>query len=155
MNRVRDNPLQTPVRNKSQPVRAPFNSQSTPSGSQTAVQTSFDSQSTTSGGQAAVWTLLDSQSTPSVRQAAPAAPPSLHDPAISEEYWGYISDFYQKLAQLQQDECLRCNGKWFDMKISSERICKRCIARERSEKCPLFTERIAWTLALFLNICLN
>ena len=27
------------------------------------------------------------------------------------------------------------------MKLNSERICKRCVARERSEKCPLFTER--------------
>ena len=115
-NRVRDNPLQTPV-------RTPFNSQSTPSGSQAAIQTSFDS-----------------QSTPSVSQAAAAAPPSLHEPAILEEYWGYISDFYQKLAQLQQDECVRCNEKWFDMKLNSERICKRCVARERSRKCLLFTE---------------
>ena len=63
MNRVRDNPLQTPV-------RTPFNSQSTPSGSQAAVRTSFDSQSTPSGSQAAVWTSFDSQSTPSVSQAA-------------------------------------------------------------------------------------
>ncbi len=109
MNRVRDNPFQTPVRNNSEPVRTSFGSQSTPS-------------------------------TPSCSQAAAAAPPSLHDPAISEEYWGYISDFYQNLAQLRQDECVRCNEKWFDMKLNSEQICKRCIARERSEKHPLFTE---------------
>ena len=69
MNRVRDNPFQTPVRNNSEPVQTSFGSQSTPS-------------------------------TPSCSQAAAAAPPSLYDPAISEEYWGYISDFYQNLAQL-------------------------------------------------------
>ena len=102
------------------PFQTPVQNNSEP------VQTSFSSQST--------------PSTPSCSQAAAAAPPSLHDPAISEEYWGYISDFYQNLAQLRQDECVRCNEKWFDMKLNSEQICKRCIAWERSEKHPLFTE---------------
>ena len=87
-----------------------------------------------------VRTSSDSRSTPSGSQAATAAPLSLHDPAISDEYWGYISDFYQNLAQLRQDECVRCNEKWFDMKLNSEQICKRCIARERSEKRSLFTD---------------
>ena len=73
-------------------------------------------------------TSFNSQTTPSVRAAAAAAPLSLHDPAISEEYWGYISNFYQKLAQLQQDECVQCNEKWFNMKLNSKQICKRCVA---------------------------
>ena len=105
MHRVCDNPLQTPVWNNSEPVQTPFNSQSTPSGS----------------------------------QAATAAPASLHGPTISEEYWGYISDFYQNLAQLQWDECVQCNEKCFNMKLNSEQICKRCVAWERSGKHPLFT----------------
>ena len=73
--------------------------------------------------------------------STPSSTPSLnflYNTAVSEEHWEYIRNFYDSLNQLKREECVRCNEKWFDMKLF-EGVCDRCVRVHQSNKPYLFT----------------
>ena len=70
--------------------------------------------------------------------AQAAARDSLQEPAVSEEHWGYITDFYERLPQIKREECTICNEIWYDLKVENG-VCNRYHQRAKNNHPPLFT----------------
>ena len=70
--------------------------------------------------------------------AQAAARDSLQEPAVSEEHWGYITDFYERLPQIKREECTICNENWYNLKVENG-VCSRCRQRAKNSQPALFT----------------
>ncbi|EEU33917.1 uncharacterized protein NECHADRAFT_55879, partial [Fusarium vanettenii 77-13-4] len=52
-------------------------------------------------------------------------------PALSEEDWALVREFYTALNDDKMHSCICCREYWFDMKKNSLGVCSRCISRDR------------------------
>ena len=75
---------------------------------------------------------------PNPNPAQAVARDSLQEPAVSEEHWGYITDFYERLPQIKREECTICNENWYNLKVENS-VCGRCRQRAKNSQPPLFT----------------
>ena len=70
--------------------------------------------------------------------AQAAARDSLQEPAVSEEHWGYITDFYERLPQIKREECTICNENWYNLKVENG-VCSQCRQWAKNSQPALFT----------------
>ncbi len=63
---------------------------------------------------------------------------SLQEPAVSEEHWGYITDFYERLPQIKCEECTICNKNWYNLKVENG-VCSQCCQQVKNSQPALFT----------------
>ncbi|EED12765.1 conserved hypothetical protein [Talaromyces stipitatus ATCC 10500] len=68
----------------------------------------------------------------------PGDPGSLSQPALTETDWGYITAFHNALQQHRMERCIVCDEKWFNMRLTSDNICARCVNADRNQDTPLY-----------------
>jgi len=73
---------------------------------------------------------------PATGEAQEADP--MQEPAVSEEQWGYIADFYRAVGKLVQETCIRCNEKWFEMHLI-DGVCQTCRQIDKKGGIHLYT----------------
>ena len=69
----------------------------------------------------------------------PEIPAALRQPAISAREWRCLERFQRAVDDVQREECVRCNEKWFNM-VLLEGACSRCrLIDNRRDGIHLFT----------------
>jgi hypothetical protein len=52
--------------------------------------------------------------------------------ALTDRDWAYLQNFHAALRRKVMETCLRCQERWFDMKLDGQGICARCKRVDRN-----------------------
>ncbi|EED11567.1 hypothetical protein TSTA_008630 [Talaromyces stipitatus ATCC 10500] len=62
----------------------------------------------------------------------------LSQPALTETDWGYTTVFHNALQQQRMEWCVVCDEKWFNIRLTSDNTCARCLRADKDQDIPLY-----------------